>query len=106
MKSWFAYLKGALARRLPEDKINAAGRDRRLRANLKNLLPFAKRHWPKAALGALLILLTSLLAFPGPMITRYLIDKVILGKQLPLLLGVILLLAGIKAAGVLFGILQ
>jgi len=77
-----------------------------LRANLKNLLPFAKRHWRKGALGALLILLTSLLAFPGPLITRFLIDKVILGKQLSLLLGVILLLAGIKAAGILFGIFQ
>ena len=96
MKSWFAYLKGALARRLPEDKLAAGQKKDRLRANLKNLVPFIKRHWSKGALGALLILLTSLLAFPGPLITRYLIDKVILGKQLSLLLGVILLLAGIK----------
>lgn len=80
MKSWFAYLKGALARRLPDDKIAAGQKNGRLRANLKNLLPFAKRHWRKGALGALLILLTSLLAFPAPLITRFLIDKVILGK--------------------------
>ena len=73
---------------------------------MKNLLPFIKRHWKKGALGALLILLTSLLAFPGPLITRYLIDKVILGRQLSLLLGAILLLAGIKVAGILFGLLQ
>ena len=106
MKSWFAYLKGALGRRLPEDKLSGGQKKDRLRANLKNLLPFVKRHWRKGALGALLILLTSLLAFPGPLITRFLIDKVILGKQLSLLLGVILLLAGIKAASVLFGLLQ
>jgi ABC-type multidrug transport system fused ATPase/permease subunit len=106
MKSWFAYLKGALSRRLPEDKLAVGPKKDRLRANLKNLLPFIKRHWRKGALGALLILLTSLLAFPGPLITRFLIDKVILGKRLSLLLGVILLLAGIKAAGVIFGILQ
>jgi subfamily B ATP-binding cassette protein MsbA len=106
MKPWFAYLQGALSRRLPDDKLAAGPKKDRLRANLKNLLPFAKGHWRKGALGSLLILLTSLLAFPGPLITRYLIDKVILGKQLSLLLGVILLLAGIKAAGVLFGILQ
>jgi ABC-type bacteriocin/lantibiotic exporter with double-glycine peptidase domain len=106
MKSWFAYLQGALSRRLPDDKLAAGPKKDRLRSNLKNLLPFAKHHWRKGALGALLILLTSLLAFPGPLITRYLIDKVILGKQLTLLLGVILLLAGIKAAGVIFGILQ
>ena len=106
MKSWFAYLKGALGRRLPDDKLAAGPKKDRLRANLKNLVPFIKRHWRKGALGVLLILLTSLLAFPGPLITRYLIDKVILGKQLSLLLGAILLLAGIKAAGILFGILQ
>ncbi|MBU4267954.1 MAG: ABC transporter ATP-binding protein/permease [Acidobacteria bacterium] len=106
MKSWFAYLKGALSRRLPDDKLAAGPKKDRLRSNLRNLLPFVKRHWRKGALGALLILLTSLLAFPGPLITRFLIDKVILGKQLSLLLGVILLLAGIKVAGVLISIFQ
>jgi ABC-type bacteriocin/lantibiotic exporter with double-glycine peptidase domain len=106
MKSWFAYLKGALGRRLPKDKLRTGPKKDRMRANLKNLLPFIRRHWRKGALGAFLILLTSLLAFPGPLITRYLIDKVILGKQLSLLLGVILLLAGIKATNVLFGLLQ
>jgi ABC-type multidrug transport system fused ATPase/permease subunit len=106
MNSWFAYLKGALSRRLPEDKLAAGPKKNRLRANLKNLIPFIRHHWRKGAIGTLLILLTSLLAFPGPLITRYLIDKVILGKQLSLLLGVILLLAGIKAAGIVFGILQ
>lgn len=106
MKSWFAYLKGALSRRLPDDKLASGQKKDQLRANLKNLLPFAKHHWRKGALGALLILLTSLLAFPGPLITRYLIDKVILGKQLSLLLGAVLLLAGVKAAGVLFDMFQ
>jgi ATP-binding cassette subfamily B multidrug efflux pump len=106
MESWFTYLKGAWARKLPEDKIGGQKQDAKLRANLKNLIPIIKRHWKKGALGALLILLTSLLAFPGPLITRFLIDKVILGKQLRLLLGVILLLAGIKITGIVFGILQ
>lgn len=64
MKSWFAYVKDALARRMPEDKLAAGPKKERLRANLKNLAPFVKRHWKKGALGAALILLTSLLAFP------------------------------------------
>ncbi|MBN2345226.1 MAG: ABC transporter ATP-binding protein [Candidatus Aminicenantes bacterium] len=107
MNSWFAYLKGAWGRKPPEDKIRrGTGDKKKTRETLKNLIPIIKRHWKKGALGALLILLTSLLAFPGPMITRFLIDKVILGKQLRLLLGVVLLLAGIKAAGILFGMLQ
>ena len=107
MKSWFSYLKGAWARKMPADKIGQSGLDKKkTRDALKNLLPIIKRHWRKGALGAALILLTSLLAFPGPMITRFLIDKVILAKQLRLLLGVVLLLAAIKIAGILFGILQ
>lgn len=107
MKSWFSYLKNAWSRKMPEDKIFQEARDKKKsRETLKNLLPILGRHWRKGALGAALILLTSLLAFPGPMITRFLIDKVILGKQLRLLLGTILLLAAIKAAGILFGILQ
>ncbi|MDD8013414.1 MAG: ABC transporter ATP-binding protein [Acidobacteriota bacterium] len=106
MKSWFAYLKDAWARRQLEDKIGEKKQPGTLRANLQNLLPFAKRHWRQGALGGLLILLTTLLAFPGPLITRYLIDKVILGRRLSQLLEVILLLAGVKAAGVLFQMFQ
>jgi ABC-type multidrug transport system fused ATPase/permease subunit len=106
MRSWFAYLKGAWTRRLPEDKIGGAEKRQAWRANLKNLAPIIRHHWKKGALGALLILLTSLLAFPGPLITRFLIDKVILGRQLSLLFGVIALLAGVKIAAVAFGILQ
>ncbi|MCU0276701.1 MAG: ABC transporter ATP-binding protein/permease [Acidobacteria bacterium] len=106
MKSWLAYLKDALARRLPEDKIAAQSRGKEWRANLKNITPFIRRHWRKGALGAALILLGSLLAFPGPLINRFLIDKVILGRQLSLLLGVMLLLVAIKVMGIVIGVLQ
>jgi ATP-binding cassette subfamily B protein/subfamily B ATP-binding cassette protein MsbA len=54
----------------------------------------------------LLILLTSLLTFPGPLIYRYLVDKVILGNNLSLLAGAILLLAAVKVAGILFNVFQ
>jgi len=92
---------------MPADKIAQTARDKKKSSEtLKNLLPIIKRHWKKGALGAALILLTSLLAFPGPMITRFLIDKVILARQLRLLLGVILVLATIKIANILLGILQ
>ncbi len=106
MKSWFTYLKGAWTRRMPEDKIGGPQKKAKLSANLKNLIPIIRHHWKKGALGALLILLTSLLSFPGPLITRFLIDKVILGKQLSLLFGVIALLAGIKITSIVFGVLQ
>jgi ABC-type bacteriocin/lantibiotic exporter with double-glycine peptidase domain len=106
MLSWYQYLKGAFARKLPHDKIGTPNQSRKLRSNLKNLLPFFKRHWPKGVVGALLVLLTSLLSFPGPLINRYLIDRVILGKNLSLLLGAVFLLAGIKAIGLISGLCQ
>jgi subfamily B ATP-binding cassette protein MsbA len=106
LNTWFAYLKQGLSRTLPEDRI--AGREgyAGIKANLQNLRPFVARHWRKGVLGALLILFTSLLGFPQPLITRYLIDTVILGRQLGLLAGVVLLLAGITGLGMLAGTWQ
>lgn len=106
MDTWFSYLKRGLSRKLPEDRI--AGREgyTDTKANLHNLRPFVARHWRKGGLGALLILFNSLLGLPQPLITRYLIDDVILGRQLGLLAGAILLLVGVKVLGMLTGLLQ
>ena len=106
MKSWLDFLKTALSRKPLSDKLATESGRNHSRSRLKNLTPIICHHWQKGALGAALIVLASLLAFPGPLITRFLIDKVILGRQLRLLLGVILLLAGIKIAGILIGMLQ
>jgi len=106
MDSWFGYLKRSLSRTLPADRIAGSGGYASARANLRNLRPFVARHWRKGVLGALLILFGSLLSFPQPLITRYLIDDVILGRQLGLLPGAVLLLGGIKGVGMLAGIWQ
>jgi ABC-type multidrug transport system fused ATPase/permease subunit len=95
MDSWLDYLKRGLSRKLPQDRINEQESYGDLRTNLKRIYPFVRRHWKRGVLGAGLILFTSLLAFPQPLIHRYLIDKVILGRQLSLLAGVLLLLLGI-----------
>ena len=106
MRSWFTHLKWGLSRKMPEDRI--AGQDAypNIKANLKNLSPFISRHWRKGLLGAGLIIFTSLFAFPQPLIMRYLVDDVILGRQLGLLAGAILLLVGILLAEKLMGLLQ
>jgi ATP-binding cassette subfamily B protein len=106
MNTWFTYLKQGLSRELPEDRI--AGREgyAGTKANLQNLRPFVARHWPKGVLGALLILFSSLLGFPQPLINRYLIDDVILGRQLSLLAGAVLLLAGVKVLGMLTSLME
>ncbi|KKN11091.1 hypothetical protein LCGC14_1029950 [marine sediment metagenome] len=57
-------------------------------------------------MGAGLIIFTSLLGFPQPLIMRYVIDDVILNRQLGLLIGAILLLIGIFLAENLANLLQ
>jgi len=106
MEPWFTYLKRGLSRTAPADGLAGAQGYAGARANLRNLKPFLARHWRKGVLGALLILFNSLLSFPQPLITRYLIDDVILAGRLDLLLGVVLLLVGVKGLGMLTGLLQ
>jgi ABC-type multidrug transport system fused ATPase/permease subunit len=74
-----------------------------VRANLRRLLPYLRAHWRKGLLGAFLILFSSLLAFPQPLVNRYLIDEVILAGRLDLLAVVVLLLAGLKLLGMAAG---
>jgi subfamily B ATP-binding cassette protein MsbA len=106
MNTWLTYLKQGLSRELPEDRI--AGREgyADLQANLQNLRPFVARHWRRGVLGALLVLFIFPLDFLYPLINRYLIDDVILGRQLSLLAGAVLLLAGIKVLEMLANLLQ
>ena len=91
---------------MPDDRI--AGREgySGIKANLKNLRPFVSRHWRKGVLGAGLIIFTSLFAFPQPLIMRYIVDDVILDRQLGLLAAAILLLIGISLAEKLTGLLE
>jgi len=103
MNSWFSYLKEGLSRTHPDDRLAGERGYAGTWANLQNLRPFAVRHWRKGALGALLILLSSLLSFPLPLINRYLIDEVILGKQMNLLFGAAALLVGVKLLAKLVG---
>ena len=94
MKTWFTYLKQGLSRKIPEDSISGIRGYGSLKANLKNLLPYFKGHWRRGMLGCLLITAATLFAFPPPLITRYLVDDVILGRQIGLLTGALLLLIG------------
>ena len=106
MDSWFTYLKRGLSRTLPKDRIASQGGYSGVKENLKNLRPFLGRHWRKGLLGVFLVVLTTLLNFPQPLIMRYLIDRVFLGRQLVLLAGAILLLAGISLFEKLTSLLQ
>lgn len=86
-------MKRGLARKLPRDPLAEQTGYCGPSAGLKNLRPYLRRHWRKSILGLFLILVTSLLAFPQPFIMRYIVDEVILKRQVSLLaLAVILLI--------------
>lgn len=107
MPNWFDYLKQGFSRQMPVDGLSSRqAPSGEVRANLRRLMPFVTRHWRKGVVGAGLLLLNSALAFPQPLITRYLIDDVILGRRLDLLLGVIVLLVGVSLSGMLIGAVQ
>ncbi len=106
MKTWFTYLKQGLSSQLPQDRIAGDQGHHGLKESLNNLVPYLKRHWRKGCLGGFLILLAALCSFPAPLITRYLIDDVILGRQLGLLVGAVLLLVCFLLAEKLLRMLQ
>lgn len=106
MKTWFKYLKQGLSSPLPDDDIAGSDGYGEATSNLKNLYPYLKRHWKKGLLGVLLILFAAICGLPVPLITRYLIDKVILDQQLGLLVGAVLMLVCFLAVEKLARMLQ
>jgi ABC-type multidrug transport system fused ATPase/permease subunit len=106
MKTWFKYLKQGLSSQIPQDRIAGNKKHTDLKESMKNLFPYLKRHWRKALLGGGLVLLASIFGFPVPLITRYLVDEVILNRQPGLLIGAVVLLAGFLLAEKLVRMLQ
>lgn len=106
MKSWLTYLKQGLSRKLPQDRISGLKTYADAKGSLKNLYPFIERHWRKGILGVFLIIFAALFTFPQPLITRYLIDDVILNRRLELLAVPILLLIVITLAGMFSNFLE
>ncbi len=96
MLSWLTYFKNALKRELPEDPVSGEKKKGNTKKNLQNLKPFIKKFWKKGILGAAIIFIVSTLSFPAPLINRFLIDKVILGKQMKYLLITVLVITGLK----------
>ncbi len=96
MGNWFTYLKQGLSRATPEDRLADEDGYAATRASLRNLHPFFVRHGRRAGLGMLLILFTSLLSLLPPLITRYLVDDVILAQEVQRLLWAALAFAAVK----------
>lgn len=106
MESWFSYLKRGFTRGLPKDQIAGSSGYKSVRESLKPLVPCVLKHWKTGAVGGVFLLAGSLLTFPQPMITRFLVDNVLLEKRLPLLAPVIALWAAVALGQRFSGILQ
>jgi ATP-binding cassette subfamily B multidrug efflux pump len=102
VKSWVGDLKRAVSRTRQADRLNGQGEvgsKGPLKENLRLLKPYAMRRWKQGAAGAALIVGTSLLTYPQPLITRYFIDDVIMVRRIDR----VLLVAAAFAALKLFG---
>jgi ABC-type multidrug transport system fused ATPase/permease subunit len=90
MTFWRTHFKNAFSRALPGDLI--AGHDgyAGFLDNLRPVFNAVRSLWRTWLIAGVLVLASSLLSYPQPMITRYLIDEVLTKKQmnlLPLTLG-------------------
>ncbi|MEA3326032.1 MAG: ABC transporter ATP-binding protein [Chloroflexota bacterium] len=106
MSKWFKYYQNGMSEAKAGDRINGQNKPENTKGTLKRILPFLRPHWQIGLLGAALIIITSLLVFPQPLITRFLVDDVILNKRLDLMPLAIILFVGIKAINLGVTLLQ
>jgi len=96
LKRWFGYFKSSVSKELPEDAMKNHENYPKIGKILKYFSPIFKSHWKLAVLCAALPSLSMLINLPAPMVTRYLVDNVILAKNMSLLLPVLILLGSLK----------
>ncbi len=106
MDNWFSYLKKGLSRDATADSISHKPNLSNNKQNINKLKPFLLKHWKKGLIGAFLVIFTSFLAFPLPIINKYMIDDVILKRRLNLLAGTLILIVVIKGLSYFFNFLQ
>jgi len=106
MNNWLAYIRSGFSRKLPEDHVLRISGYQGLKSSVKKLLPFMARHWRRGLLALSILMVTALFSFPQPLITRYIVDEVILVRRVELLAGAILILVLIAIAAKLSGLLE
>jgi ABC-type multidrug transport system fused ATPase/permease subunit len=106
LDNWWIYLKQGLSHPSVEDGIAGQEGYGSTRETLRYVRPYLLRRWRNGAAGLFLILIASLLAFPQPLITRYIVDDVILKRRLGLLAGAIALLIALVLAEKLSRVLE
>ena len=101
MQYWFELFSAGLKRKPPIDPIDKEGISGGL-SNINILRPYFLKYWARFTAGFFVVLIAAGLSFLVPLINRFLVDEVILAKQLQLLVWAVLGLAGIRllSAGV------
>lgn len=95
---WLNTLRSGLSCRAADDRIGNAAASESFRASLARFHPYVRRHGKFAIAGGVLILLSTLVGFAPPLVTRHLVDEVILGRQPGLLALTVFLLVACLAA--------
>jgi ABC-type bacteriocin/lantibiotic exporter with double-glycine peptidase domain len=98
LAAWMSTLRNGFARRTAVDRIQEETRPWAVRASWRRLYPYIRQHRTLAFWGALFIGFSVPAGLAAPMITRYLVDDVILGRRLETVAPVAILLAFCLAA--------
>jgi ABC-type bacteriocin/lantibiotic exporter with double-glycine peptidase domain len=93
LAAWMSLLRSGLARRTAVDRIGGEETHSSAWASARRLYPYFRRHRVHALWGAIFIGLCVPAGLAPPMITRCLVDEVILGRRLEAVAPVIILLA-------------
>lgn len=106
MRNWLFYIKSGFSRKMPGDHVLGVSGYQGLKTSLQRLRPFMLRHWRKGLLALSLLVVTALFSFPQPLITRYIVDEVILERRIDLLAAAVVVLALIAVAAKFSGLLE
>jgi ABC-type multidrug transport system fused ATPase/permease subunit len=98
MRTWWADLKRGLSREQPEERLLSERENIGVWESLRELRPHLEGHWGMMIFGVAIILVLTIISLLTPLVTRYLIDDVILANQLHRLLVVGLVLIVMKVA--------
>ena len=100
MKDWLLYLKNGLARKRTQDRFAAsrASAEQTVKELYRRFIPFLRKFRRRFFFGIGLVFLTAALSIPLPLIGRFLIDDVIMNRQLPLLFWTLLVMIVLAVA--------
>jgi len=97
-----SFAKKNISSEIAEDFLYTGGKNKFNMKLLKKLLPFLIIKWKKGAAASFLLFLATLASIPQPLITKYLIDDVLLKNDMALLNIVIMFFVGLVLIQSLF----